>query len=330
MNRTKVDWWAWRARGTLADQERALSAVFADAGHPVTLVPRKSGWKGYEQAAGIRVGELDAGLLAWGGENQKGWHYVSLSGAACDWVGDWDRAQEAAEACPAYDLKRVDIALDTFDGSVSFDAVEAAFDGGKFAPAGSGRPPKGQFERQKRPEDSQIARIGSRESAKYLRCYEKGKQVLGPEVAKAMRRDPESFDWSEWVGATMPLPDPETGEMKLYGVWDWFRLELELKPVSAPLPSDLIDRRDHYFAGSYPYLGEVLEGVDPEVLVMKRERMPQLELALALDNIRRQYGSTLFTALVAHHGDFGAVWQKVCGNKHNAKLVAAGVLMVDH
>jgi DNA relaxase NicK len=92
----------------------------------------------------------------------------------------------------------------------------------------------------------------------------------------------------------------------------------------------VIDRRDQYFAGAYPYLGQVLTGVESEALVMRRERGPQLDLALALECIRTQYGSTLFTALTAHHGDIGAVWDRICGKKHNQRLVNAGVLQVDH
>jgi hypothetical protein len=49
-----------------------------------------------------------------------------------------------------------------------------------------------------------------------------------------------------------------------------------------------------------------------------------------LEIIRAQYGSTLFTALVAHHGDIGAVWEKIIGTKHNQRLLEEGVLLVDH
>jgi len=36
-----------------------------------------------------------------------------------------------------------------------------------------------------------------------------------------------------------------------------------------------------------------------------------------LEIMRAQYGNTLFTALVAYHGDIAAVWEKVVGRKHN-------------
>jgi hypothetical protein len=49
-----------------------------------------------------------------------------------------------------------------------------------------------------------------------------------------------------------------------------------------------------------------------------------------LEVLRTQYGNTLFTALAAHHGDIGAVWEKIVGTHHNQKLVDEGVLMVEH
>jgi DNA relaxase NicK len=112
-------------------------------------------------------------------------------------------------------------------------------------------------------------------------------------------------------------------------VEDIYRLELELKAKDGPLPTDLIDRRDQYFAGSYPYLQTVLD-VKPEVFVQPREKGPQNSLAGMLANIRHQYGNTLFTALMAHQGDISAVWEKIVGHKHNADLLAAGVLLVEH
>ena len=111
---------------------------------------------------------------------------------------------------------------------------------------------------------------------------------------------------------------------------DWFRLELELKPKSGELPEDVIDRRDQYFAGAYPYLGQVLDGVDAEALIIRRERGPRLNLAAKLEVIRQQYGNTLFTACAAYQGDIMAVWDKIVGREHSRDLVRAGVLMVDH
>jgi phage replication initiation protein len=147
--------------------------------------------------------------------------------------------------------------------------------------------------------------IGKRTNAKFLRCYEKGLELV-----KA-------------------FPAGTVTELNGIPVQDIYRVELELKASDGPLPQDIIDNRDQYFAGAYPYLQTLID-VKPEVFVQPREKGPQNSLASMLANVRRQYGSTLFTALMAHQGDIGAVWEKIVGHKHNADLLAAGVLLVDH
>jgi DNA relaxase NicK len=179
-----------------------------------------------------------------------------------------------------------------------------------------------------REEDSAIIRIGNRSGNKFLRGYEKGKQLLGPAFTAALASEDER-DLGDVCMTLMPHECAD-GVRRMVSMWDWWRLELELKPQTADLPEDIIDRRDQYFAGAYPYLGEVLKDVDPHALVMPRERGPQLDLALVLATIRKQYGSALFTAAHAYDGDIGAVWSKIVGAKHSERLVRAGVLMVDH
>lgn len=327
MTATSIDWWTWRSKASIDHHQKALESIFQGEGVPgIRIVSRDKGLLGYDSSARIFVGDLDAGLMAWGGKAQNGWTLVSISGSGCSWVNDWDKAQDAAKFCKGYQLKRVDIALDVFDNSSNFDLTLQAYRSGGFT--SSGRPPKCEPTKPERPEDSAIIRIGNRSSDKYLRCYEKGKEQLGPGIAASMRSDPENFDWGDWL--TMSIGRLINGRMCAVNMWDWWRMELELKPQTSPLPKDLIDRRDHYFAGAYPYLGQMLSNVQSQSLSMTRERGPQLNLALALETIRRQYGPTLFTALTAHNGDIGAVWDRICGNKHSKRLLEAGVLMVDH
>jgi DNA relaxase NicK len=321
MNVTKVDFHAWRFREeALGFLENALGAVFSDAPGKPRLTTRASGWKGYTQSAAISIDDMDVGLVAWGGEHQAGWAYASLSGRGCEWVADWDRAQEVLERLLNYSAKRTDIALDTFDPALGFDSALQAYRAGGFAQPGTGgRPPKCEPMQPEREEDSAIIRIGNRERDKYYRGYEKGKQLHGVECKRAMD-----------AGTCFRIPLLLDGQVMLMPAADWFRHELELKPKTAPLPADLIDRRDEYFAGAYPYLGKVLKDVEPQILVMRRERGPQLELAAALAHIRHQFGNTLFTALAAYEGDIGAVWDKVIGTRHNHSLLQAGVMLVGH
>ena len=174
--------------------------------------------------------------------------------------------------------------------------------------------------------------MGSRESAKFYRGYEKGMQILGPQLVAAQQKDPEGFDLAAFLLRDEVRIDKSGDEPRLmtFQVSDWWRDEVEFKPVDSPLPLDIVEQRDQYFAGAYPYLAKVLPTVEAQPLITRRERMPQLELAAMLETIRRQYGNSLFTASAAYYGDIGAVWSKIVGKKHNKALVEAGVLLVDH
>ena len=138
MNRSKIDYWAFRAKEDLDAIQEGLGGIFAGYGHSPRLAYRKSGWKGYKACADVLLGEMSVGILAHGGEYQRGWAYVGITGRGCEWIRDWDRAQEAAEDCPDYEAKRVDIAVDTFSADTGFEATLEAYRAGQFAPAGSG------------------------------------------------------------------------------------------------------------------------------------------------------------------------------------------------
>lgn len=324
MNRTSVDFYAYRCRETPGGIEKALGAVFAGAPGEITIQRRKTGWKGYERSYSACIGDMPVGLVAEGGDNQRGWSYIGITGQGCDWVQNWDRAQEVASTSEGYELKRVDIAYDTFDLAKGFDATLAAYRDGGFSTGG--RPPKCEPMKPERWEDSAIIRIGNRERDKYYRGYEKGKQVLGPQITAASIND--EFEPERW--ATHKTLMLQGGEPLYAKTLDWFRHEVELKPKTSPLPEDIIDRRDQYFVGCYPYLGTVLEGVESQAFMVRRDVHPKLSLNLALDCLRLQWGNTLFTALAAYNGDVGAVWEKIVGRKHARSLIEAGVLLVDH
>jgi len=325
MSRTAVDWWAWRTKASAAALENALRVAFEGSGYELQFKRRKGGFLGYERSYSLCLADLEVGIVATGGESQRGWSYVSITGQGCQWIEDWSRAQEVAESCGSYEVKRVDVALDTFDGSSDYDQTLAAYRAGGFNL--TGRPPKCEPMKPERPEDSAIIRIGNRSSAKYFRGYEKGKQLLGPVFAAAQAKgeDPSLEDFCH-----ERITRIVDGRIVAVPMLEWWRMELELKPQVSPLPDDVIDRRDQYFAGAYPYLNQVLAGVDAEPLVQRRERGPQLELSLYLAHIRKQYGDGLKTALHAYGGDISAVWEQIVGDKHSRRLLEAGVLMVPH
>lgn len=299
MQRTKVDWLAGRTRAGVDDLVPALGPMFGPEGEWLNVSPRESGWMGYESSATLQVCQMPVGMVAWGGATQRGWLHVSLTGKGCDWVRDWDVAQDCLASLAHWEPRRVDIALDSFKRETSHEVVLDAYRAGGFTT--KGRPPKLMQVIGEDPLDGRTIYIGSRTGAKFLRCYEKGLQLAN--------------------GAS---------HIDGVAVGDWYRTELEVKAKEGPLPEDIIDRRDQYLAGSYPYLQQLLSDVEPEILVNLRQRVPQLELARALKNIRTQYGRTLFTALHAYHGDLGAVWDLIVGFQHCDDLVGAGVLLVEH
>jgi phage replication initiation protein len=304
MSLTKVDWFGFRSKGEVPEVIEALGGIFDRKMPKVVPRQRKSGWNGFKSSADLLLGDMSVGFMAYGGESQRGNVMVNITGMGCAWaVPDWDQVQDAVDGLPDYEVRRLDIALDTFHREVTHDKVVEAYRNGQFTLAG--RPPSMTRIEPEDPLEGATIYIGKRENAKFLRCYEKGLELVKSYPKGAIRH------------------------LEGVPVEDIYRVELELKAKEGPLPVDLIDKRDQYFAGAYPYL-QTLVDVKPEVFVQSREKVPQLALAGMLANIRRQYGNALFTAMVAHHGDVGAVWDQIVGAKHHADLVASGVLMVDH
>lgn len=340
MAKTHVDWFGFRAKDTPDVMVSALGEVLPKHMN-LAITPRKTGWRSFERSYDVWVTDTRrnqrtdccrVGMAMTGGDAVKGWSMFSLSGEGCGWVDDWGRAMDiCTDQLASFELKRVDVALDRFDGS-HWHEVDAAWAAGEFCPPSGGKKPKAKPIDSRRPEDGRTYYVGSRESSKFYRGYEKGMQLLGPQIAAAQARDPEGFQLVDHIFKSEVRIDGTGDEAKLiaFELRDWWRDEVEFKPVENPLPLDIVEQRDEYFAGAYPYLAKVLPAAEPHPLITRRERMPQLELAKLLETVRVQYGNSLFTALHAYHGDIGAVWSKVVGRKHNQALLEAGVLLVDH
>jgi DNA relaxase NicK len=142
-----------------------------------------------------------------------------------------------------------------------------------------------------------------------MRCYEKG------------------FELAAKYAARMPVTIKQIDGKN---VEDIYRCEVEFKATGTDIPWEIIERRDQYFAGAYPFCADILPNVEADILMRRPERAPQTELAAALENCRIQFGPTIFTALSAYQGDMTAVWEKIIGSHHSQVLLEAGVLLVDH
>lgn len=304
---TTIDWAGFRTQAEIPVVHQAIREIFHPMGELVSFRRCKGGRNGYQQRVDILMGDMYLGFIAYGGESQLGWVSVDIAGRGCEWCADWVTAAVMLSSLPKFEWRRVDIALTVTDGSVTHERVEAAHAAGMFAQGG--RPPGMKKITHADPLAGRTAYIGSRKTAKYLRCYEKGCEML--------KDLPTGF--RSMVTHIEAIP-----------VMDLYRVEFEWKVKDGGLlPLDVMARRDEYFAGAYPFTASLIEA-SPQTHSQKRQKGPQRDLELALMQIRQQYGSQLYTALHALGGDVSAVFAKIVGSSHHKKLLAAGVLLVEH
>lgn len=306
--KTTVDWLRFRVQTEPRDVLEALRPMFEGVGHTLKVKTLPRGILGFQRALSVQIEDMPVGRMDFGGESQRGWVRVDITGKGCEWVKDWQAAQEV-EQLPSAQVRRLDIALTTWDGEVTHDLVVKAHSDGRFITRG--RPPALQQITSSDPRAGRTCYVGKREkSDKFFRAYEKGYEMAG-----------------KLAGLNLPgFPFAIDGKR----VEDIYRCELELKAESMDIPWEVIERRDQYFAGAYPFCADVLPGIEADILMRRPERAPQADLAAALENCRIQYGPTLYTALRAYHGDITTVWDKVVGDHHAPALLDAGVLLVEH
>lgn len=300
--KTTIDWLTFRTQAEPIEALQGLKPMFGSIGHHLHLKGLERGAMGFQQAANVMLADMPLARMDYGGESQRGWSRVTISGKGCGWVQDWS-AMQSVEELPASELRRLDIALTTWSGEVGHDMIVDAHTRGRFGTGG--RNPDLQQITNSNPIAGKTCYVGKRTSDRFLRAYEKG------------------FEMNAKAGGNLTHIDGHRIE-------DIYRTEIELKASNTLLPWSLIERRDEYFAGSYPFCAELLPGIDADVLQRRPEREPQTDLAVALENIRIQYGPTIFTALHAYNGEMTTVWDKIIGKEHNQNLLEAGVLLVAH
>jgi DNA relaxase NicK len=287
--------------------------MFGHLGEHMVFDFQPRGILGFKHGARVMMCGVPVGRMDYGGDSQRGWCRVDIPGEGCGWVKEWEAVREV-EQLPDAQVKRLDIALTTWDGEVDHDTVVDAHARGRFITRG--RPPELTRIEKSDERSGRTCYIGAREkSDKFMRCYEKGKEMAAKLMATHTM--PGEIDWS-------------TATINGKRVDDIYRCEVELKAVTKDIPWEVIDRRDQYFTGAYPFCADILPGIEGDILMPRPERLAVMTLDAALDQVRKQFGSTLYTALHAHAGDMTTVWDRIVGDKHNDRLVEAGVLLADH
>lgn len=305
--KTTIDWLRFRTQAKPLEALEAIRPLYGALAPHLRLKLGQRGVLGFQQAGLLMMADMVLGRVDFGGDSQRGWVRWDIPGKGCEWVRDWDALAEV-EALPAAEIRRLDVCLTTWAGEVTHKDVVDAHTAGRFATGG--RPPALRQITSSDPRAGRTCEVGKREKAdKFFRGYEKGFQLLA-KLPDGVRDTCSHIDGK--------------------AVEDIYRCEVELKAENKPIPFEVVERRDQYFAGAYPFLADLLPGVESDILLRRPDRAPQMDLAAALENCRIQYGATLFTALHAFHGDPYEVWKRIVGDKHNAALLESGVLLVDH
>jgi phage replication initiation protein len=235
---------------------------FVDIG----TVEQRKGLFGFRYSA--RFGD-GAGMVAWGGESQRGRVYFSLMGKGCSMVQDWAELAKWLEAHRAV-IKRADVAYDDMEGHLVSIAWAVDQYKGEGFNAGGRKPTHTLYGDWLEGEASTKGRtlgIGNRASGKYARIYEKGKQ-LGDTVSP------------------------------------WTRVEVEWRAQDRLIPYDLLLRPGHYLAGSYPCLAFLTEEQSTIKTIAKGA---QISYDSAVENAKRHCGKTINLMLDVLGGDFAGV-----------------------
>lgn len=302
--KTHIDWLRFRAQTEPRDIFEALKPAFPQHAEFFNLKTHGKGILGFQQSALICADDFVIGRMDYGGESQKGWVRVDIPGKGCQWMQPSEL--HAIEQLPSAQVRRLDVALTTWHGEIGHDQVVKAHQYGRFTT--SGRPPN--LQQILNTDGGRTCNIGKREqSNKFARCYEKGYEM------RSKLSSHHAANITHIEGSRIE---------------DIYRCEVEFKATTADIPWGVIQARDDYFAGAYPFCADVLPSADPATLKRRPERESQVELATALENCRVQFGPTIFTALMAYKGDMTAVWDKIIGDHHSQPLLEAGVLLVDH
>lgn len=302
--KTHIDWLRFRTQAEPREVLEALKPVFPQHAQFFNLKHQSKGLLGFQQGALICADDFVIGRMDFGGESQKGWVRIDIPGKGCQWMQPEE--VDAIGQLPSSQIRRLDIALTTWKGEIGHNQVVQAHKDGRFT--GKGRPPN--LQQILNSDGGRTCNIGTREkSDKFMRCYEKGFEMLAK------------------LGGRLPGVVTHIEGSKIE---DIYRCEVEFKAVNRDIPWEVVQRRDQYFAGSYPFCAQILPDVEPDILKIRPEREAQVSLAAALENLKVQFGPTLFTAMHAYHGDMTAVWDKIIGNHHSQPLLEAGVLLVEH
>lgn len=279
----------------------------------------EAGKHGYPYQTKLLSGSLICGWLAFGARHNKAWFYVTGTGLRVRRDrGCYDA--ELSQICQidGSKLTRVDIALDLYSHEhFNVDDSLSAYDAGGYKLPNAPQSPRDSLIQSKTNNDEYpVARthyVGkSKGTSKYVRCYDKGLQVLGTLTPEEL----VTFQTNGSLAVIRSSPVPLWANIE-----QWTRVELVyMHDKRRPIPAEMLLLPDEYFAGAYPILAELLlvsDGVRPSYIPREEE----VELARLMKACRESYGG-LFYFLKHERGfDEKRIFDDLCGEKSAARLM---------
>ena len=85
---TTIDWLRFRTQGELGEALEAVKAMYGGLGECVAFGDHQRGALGFQHAMPIKLADVALGRIDWGGDSQRGWARVDLTGKGCSFVQD--------------------------------------------------------------------------------------------------------------------------------------------------------------------------------------------------------------------------------------------------
>lgn len=298
----------------------------------IKFLPRKSGTNGYRDGFNIVLNNQDLGILSYGSnhnvyQDQK--PLIEIGGNGKTDKIDWQLFHYYANLLKSPTVKRIDIALDTFNGEISIEQVIEDHKNLKFKATNAPKNPKITPYGTLQPDGTNPGRtiyIGSLQSSKFIRFYEKAYEIFKRELNNDdPNASPTTLGIKKLFANGGEIEIEGFNQDKAIDIRKWVRAEIEFKSGNCEIPLDILVNQDQYFSGAYPYCKEILEMTDgkkPNRLMTEDE----LSLEVRIKNIKAIAGSLIDDLIILGYSN-DQIIEQLKGNKGaSQKLIRSGIL----